>query len=138
MIANKRYAGTCRCTQGWEGGGPKGLLDEYKFYYCLRDLSANTGIFGYNVSFQPSKSNFIGIEDALAVHVVERQANPSPNPPGPPAVLSVVTSTRKRGRHTAPVDNDLVCNDLGCETLVSDDDLLRCDSPGCYLVVSPV
>ena len=44
----------------------------------------------------------------------------------------------KRGRHTAPVDNDLVCNDLGCETPVSDDDFLRCDSPGCYLVVSPV
>ncbi|KAF8226536.1 hypothetical protein L208DRAFT_1406855 [Tricholoma matsutake] len=28
----------------------------------------------------------------------------------------------------------LVCNDPGCETLVSNVDLLRCDSPGCYLV----
>lgn len=42
--------------------------------------------------------------------------------------------SRKRGCHTAPVDDELVCNDPGCETLVSNVDLLRCDSPGCYLV----
>lgn len=29
-----------------------------------------------------------------------------------------------------------MCNDPGCETLVDEVDFLRCDSPGCYLVVS--
>ncbi|KAF8223952.1 hypothetical protein L208DRAFT_1411079 [Tricholoma matsutake] len=48
----------------------------------------------------------------------------------------MVISSRKRGHRTAPVDDELVCNDPGCETLISDVDLLRCDSPGCYLVVS--
>lgn len=62
----------------------------------------------------------------------------------PDPALSVVISlaTRKRARLTASahvqVDNDLVCNDPGCETLISNVDVLRCDSPGCYLVVSPV
>lgn len=35
---------------------------------------------------------------------------------------------------TVPVDDDLVCNDPGCETLINDVDLLRWDSPGCHLV----
>ena len=56
------------------------------------------------------------------------QANPEP--------VAIQVSTRKRGRQTAPVDENLVCNDLECETLINDGDLLRCDSPGCYLVVS--
>ncbi|KAF8239217.1 hypothetical protein L208DRAFT_1386462 [Tricholoma matsutake] len=29
-------------------------------------------------------------------------------------------------------DGELVCNDPGCETLISDVDLLRCNSPGFY------
>ena len=59
---------------------------------------------------------------------VENQVDPA---------LSGVTSTRKRVHcHTPQTDNDLVCNDLGCETVVSDAHLLRCDSPSCYLVVS--
>ena len=30
----------------------------------------------------------------------------------------------------------MVCNDPGCETLIDNVDLLRCDSLGCYLAVS--
>jgi len=79
-----------------------------------------------------SKTLFTGTEGAAEagpIPSVENEAN---------SALAVVISTRKRGRHTVPVDDDLVCNDPGCETLISDVDLLRCDSPGCYLVVSSV
>ncbi|KAF8239579.1 hypothetical protein L208DRAFT_1386063 [Tricholoma matsutake] len=48
----------------------------------------------------------------------------------------MVISSQKCGHHTAPVDDKLVCNDPGCETLVSDVNLLRYDSTGCDLVVS--
>ena len=30
----------------------------------------------------------------------------------------------------------MVCNDPGCKNLINNVDLLRCDSPGCYLAVS--
>lgn len=44
----------------------------------------------------------------------------------PSSELTIQVSTRKCGRRPGP----------GCETLINDADLLRCDYLGCYLAVS--
>lgn len=42
-----------------------------------------------------------------------------------------------RKRRVVVVEDDRVCADNGCEKLIQDDsDLLKCDSPGCTLMVS--
>ena len=83
------------------------------------------------VSFHLCKLIFKEIEDVVhagPIISVENQVDPA---------LSIVTSTQKCAHcHTAKTDNNFVCNDPGCETVVSNANLLRCDSPRCYLVVS--
>ena len=49
----------------------------------------------------------------------------------------IVLSRSGRKRRVRCLDNDeTVCADIGCETVVASDDVLRCDSPGCNMVVS--
>ena len=91
------------------------------------DIGADTASGMFTItSFHFSKSTFTEIEDVVhagPILSVEHQVDPA-------------LTVQKCGCHTAPLDNNLVCNDSGCETLIGDVDLLRCVSPGCYLMVS--